>query len=106
MCPFTYFFGSVSPHFLHIQQHSFPALRSSALQAVEVDVMGIVDLIRAGDAFAAGGLAGHLAGVDSRALAEAGLALTALKHSLPGDASRFGQADLDAFHGGGLDVRR
>ena len=34
------------------------------------------------------------------------LALTCLKHSLPGDASRFGQGDIDAFHGGGLDVRR
>src|SRR3546814_3134566 len=64
------------------------------------------DLIGAGDAFAAGVLHAHLAGGDARALAEAGLALTALKHSLPGDASRFGQADIDAFHGGGLDVRR
>ena len=29
-----------------------------------------------------------------------------LKHSLPGDASRFTQSDIDAFHAGGLDVRR
>jgi 2-dehydro-3-deoxygluconokinase len=48
----------------------------------------------------------HLSSGDARAMAETGLALTALKHSLPGDASRFGQADIDAFHGGGLDVRR
>jgi 2-dehydro-3-deoxygluconokinase len=39
-------------------------------------------------------------------MAECGLALTCLKHSLPGDASLFRQADIDAFHAGGLDVRR
>ena len=38
--------------------------------------------------------------------AETGLALTALKHSLPGDASLFAQADIDAFLAGRLDVRR
>ena len=65
-----------------------------------------VILTGAGDAFAAGVLHAHRAGGDARAMAESGLALTALKHSLPGDASRFGQADIDAFHGGGLDVRR
>jgi 2-dehydro-3-deoxygluconokinase len=36
----------------------------------------------------------------------AGLALTALKHSLPGDASLFGPRDLDSFLAGELDVRR
>jgi 2-dehydro-3-deoxygluconokinase len=35
-----------------------------------------------------------------------GLALTCLKHSLPGDASLFGPADLADFIVGGLDVRR
>src|SRR3546814_12804956 len=78
---------------------------SSDLQTAEIDVTGIVDRIGAGDAFAAGVLHAHLSGGDARALAETGLALTCLKHSLPGDASRFGQADIDAFHGGGLDVR-
>jgi 2-dehydro-3-deoxygluconokinase len=47
-----------------------------------------------------------LEGGDARAMAEAGLALTALKHSLPGDASLFTRADLAAFAEGGLDVRR
>ena len=81
-------------------------MRDNCYQTPDVDVTGIVDRIGAGDAFAAGVLHAHLAGGDARAMAESGLALTALKHSLPGDASLFGQADIDAFHGGGLDVRR
>jgi 2-dehydro-3-deoxygluconokinase len=32
--------------------------------------------------------------------------VTALKHSLPGDASLFGPRDIDAFMSGELDVRR
>ena len=68
---------------------------------------GAVAAVRgAGDAFAAGVLHAYRSGGDSGAMAQSGLALTCLKHSLPGDASRFGQADIDAFHGGGLDVRR
>ncbi|MDK2760183.1 MAG: sugar kinase [Sphingopyxis sp.] len=81
-------------------------LRSGSHQTDEVDVTGIVDRIGAGDAFAAGVLHAHLLGGDARVMAETGLALTCLKHSLPGDASRFGQGDIDAFHAGGLDVRR
>ena len=47
-----------------------------------------------------------LNGGDADAMAKSGLALTCLKHSLPGDASLFGQADIDAFMSGNLDVRR
>jgi 2-dehydro-3-deoxygluconokinase len=39
-------------------------------------------------------------------MAQTGLALACLKHSLPGDASLFQQVDIDAFNTGGLDVRR
>ena len=35
-----------------------------------------------------------------------GLAVTALKHSLPGDASLFAPRDIEAFMSGELDVRR
>jgi len=101
--------ASTARHTLTADHHRISArvdLPGGAHQTGEVDVTGIVDRIGAGDAFAAGVLHAHLAGGDAREMAETGLALTCLKHSLPGDASRFGQADIDAFHGGGLDVRR
>ena len=69
-------------------------------------VAGIVDRIGAGDAFAAGILHGMRAGLDLDATVHAGLALACLKHSLPGDASLFGQRDIDAFLAGERDVRR
>jgi 2-dehydro-3-deoxygluconokinase len=81
-------------------------LRSGGHQTDEADVTGIVDRIGAGDAFAAGVLHAHLNGGDALAMAQTGLALTVLKHSLPGDASLFQQADINAFLAGGLDVRR
>jgi len=80
-------------------------MRTSWHQTKEVLVAGIVDRIGAGDAFAAGVLHGLLQGGDAQQAAEAGLALTCLKHSLPGDASLFTRTDLAAF-GEGLDVRR
>ncbi|MBR2173776.1 sugar kinase [Sphingopyxis sp.] len=101
--------ASTARHTATADHHRIAArvdLRDSGYQTPEIDVTGIVDRIGAGDAFAAGVLHAHLSGGDARAMAESGLALTCLKHSLPGDASRFGQADIDAFHGGGLDVRR
>lgn len=81
-------------------------LRDGAHQTDEMDVTGIVDRIGAGDAFAAGVLHAYLGGGDAEQMAQTGLALTCLKHSLPGDASLFRQADIDAFNAGGLDVRR
>ena len=80
--------------------------RDGGHQTQEVEVAGIVDRIGAGDAFAAGVLHGMLQGGGPAHAAETGLALTCLKHSLPGDMSLFRQADLDAFLSGGLDVRR
>lgn len=101
--------ASTARHTVSADHHRIAArvdLRDAAHQTDEVDVTGIVDRIGAGDAFAAGVLHAHLAGGDAKATAESGLALTCLKHSLPGDASLFRQADIDAFNAGGLDVRR
>ena len=75
-------------------------------QTDEILLSGIVDRIGAGDAFAAGVLHSLRSGGSIDDAARTGLALTALKHSLPGDASLFRQTDIDAFLEGGLDVRR
>lgn len=77
-----------------------------AIQTEEVLVAGIVDRIGAGDSFAAGILHGVRSGRDLDWTVRSGLALTCLKHSLPGDFSLFGPRDIDAFMAGGLDVRR
>lgn len=77
-----------------------------AAQTEEVVVAGIVDRIGAGDAFAAGILHGVRTGRDLEWTVRSGLALTCLKHSLPGDFSLFGVRDVEAFMAGGLDVRR
>jgi len=80
--------------------------RDGSAQTGEIVVAGIVDRIGAGDAFAAGILHGMLSGRDLDWTVHAGLALTCLKHSLPGDASLFGERDIEAFLAGELDVRR
>ncbi|HYC94627.1 MAG TPA: sugar kinase [Sphingomicrobium sp.] len=80
--------------------------RDAVHQTDEQLVAGIVDRIGAGDAFAAGVLHGMLGGTDLPTVAQYGLALACLKHSLPGDASLFTQPDIDAFIAGERDVRR
>jgi len=80
--------------------------REGHAQTEEVVLSGIVDRIGGGDAFAAGVLHALREGGDAAAAAGTGLALAALKHSLPGDASLFRRADVDAYLAGGLDVRR
>ena len=77
-----------------------------AAQTEEVVVAGIIDRIGAGDAFATGILHGLRLGRDLEWTVHSGLAVTALKHSLPGDASLFGPRDIEAFLSGELDVRR
>jgi 2-dehydro-3-deoxygluconokinase len=80
--------------------------RKQAVQTDEIALTDIVDRIGAGDAFAAGVLHGLLGNKDVETSARYGLALTCLKHMLPGDVSLFGQADIDAFLAGERDVRR
>jgi 2-dehydro-3-deoxygluconokinase len=80
--------------------------RDSSFQTDLIDVTDIVDRIGTGDAFAAGVLDAWLAGKDERAMAETGLALTAIKHSLPGDMAFVSRAMLEGFSANGGDVRR
>lgn len=78
----------------------------NSVQTGEVVIRGIVDRIGAGDAFAVGVLHGIRTGQEISGIARSGLALAALKHSLPGDVSLFKERDIDGFVAGELDVRR
>ena len=101
--------ASTARHVEHVDLHRLSAridTRTDHAQTEEVVLAGIVDRIGGGDAFAAGVLHALRTGGDIAAAARTGLTLAALKHSLPGDASLFRQADIDAYLAGGLDVRR
>lgn len=80
--------------------------RDNAWQTEDITVSGIVDRIGSGDAFAAGVLHRHLAGSALRIVAETGLALAALKHSVSGDAILATEAELAEFRPDGADIRR
>jgi 2-dehydro-3-deoxygluconokinase len=81
-------------------------LRKEGHQTDEIDIPQIVDRIGTGDAFAAGVIHSWLEGGSAQTMAETGLALAALKHSLPGDMTLLSAADLGAFAPEGGDVRR
>jgi 2-dehydro-3-deoxygluconokinase len=101
--------ASTSRHALDADRHALSAridTRDGSHQTDEVLVSGIVDRIGAGDAYAAGVLVALDRGLPIADVAEWGLALAALKHSLPGDASLFREADIQAFRAGSRDVRR
>lgn len=59
-----------------------------------------------GDAFAAGVIDGWLGGDDLAVMAQRGLMLAALKHTIPGDMCPVNRAMLDGFSAGAGDVRR
>lgn len=81
-------------------------MRGSQTQTDEIIIAGIVDRIGAGDAFAAGILHALRSNLDLAEMARTGLALTALKHTIPGDVSLFSQRDIDQFLEGVTDIRR
>lgn len=101
--------ASTARHVVSSDHHRLAArvdTRQGKHQTAEIDVTGIVDRIGTGDAFAAGVLHEYLQGADEQAMAETGLALAALKHSLPGDLCLIGAVELAAFSASGGDVRR
>ena len=75
-------------------------------QTDDVVIHGIVDRIGTGDAFAAGALHAWLDGGDCRAIAESGLVMATLKHSIPGDMPLIDPQQLAACRDGLRDVRR
>ncbi len=101
--------ASTARHIENVDRHRVSAridTRNGHAQTEEVVLAGIVDRIGGGDAFASGVLHALRTGTDITVAVATGLALTALKHSLPGDAALFRQAEIDAYLEGGLDVRR
>ncbi|UYY58160.1 PfkB family carbohydrate kinase [Sphingomonas sp. S2-65] len=92
-----------------VDEHRLSARIDTLAEAFEVTertIPGVVDRIGTGDAFAAGVLHGLMKGQDAQAAVDQGLALACLKHSVPGDMTLFGPNALEAFHLGGMDVRR
>jgi len=101
--------ASTARHVIDVDHHRIAArvdLPDSMAHTKEVDVTGIIDRIGTGDAFAAGVLHKYLIGADIQAMAQGGLGLAVLEHSLPGDMPLFSREDLAAFEQGGRDVRR
>lgn len=80
--------------------------RDDVAQTEEIVISGIVDRIGTGDAFAAGVLHKLRCGGSLQETVRTGLGLSALKHSLPGDASLFDREDLISFEAKRLDVMR
>ncbi|RLK48467.1 2-dehydro-3-deoxygluconokinase [Stenotrophomonas rhizophila] len=71
------------------------------------EMIGIVDRIGGGDAFAAGILHGMMRGFAPDAIVRFGLAAGCLKHSIPGDFNSVSEADIMALTGEErFDVRR
>jgi 2-dehydro-3-deoxygluconokinase len=71
------------------------------------EMLGIVDRIGGGDAFAAGILHGMMRGFAPDAIVRFGLAAGCLKHSIPGDFNPVSEADIMALTGEErFDVRR
>lgn len=101
--------ASTARHLVTSDHHRISARvdsRDRSHQTEEIDVTGIIDRIGTGDAFAAGVLDGWLADAGLAAMAERGLALAALKHTIPGDMCPVNRAMLDGFSTGAGDVRR
>lgn len=85
---------------LHDGQHFLTSRR--------YDITHIVDRVGAGDCFAAGLIYGMLAGLASQETLEFAVAASCLKHSIPGDFSRLGVAEVNALleEGGAGRVQR
>lgn len=101
--------ASTARHLVTSDHHRISARvdgREGGYQTDEIDVTGIVDRIGTGDAFAAGVLDGWLEGAAPSVMAQRGLALAALKHTIPGDMCPVSRAMLDSFDAGAGDVRR
>lgn len=101
--------ASTARHLVSSDHHRMSArvdTRDCAHQTEEISITGVVERIGTGDAFAAGVIDGWLAGGDPAVMAKTGLALAALKHTLPGDSAPITRAMVESFSVQGGDVRR
>lgn len=101
--------ASTARHLVTSGHHRISAridARDQAYETGAIDITAIVDRIGTGDAFAAGVLHQWLLHGDIRAMAESGLAMSALKHSIAGDMCLVTRADLESFSADIGDVRR
>lgn len=94
-----------------VDRHELSAVlftrRGDEFETEAQPLVGIVDRIGAGDAFAAGLLHGLRVGMDDRGALEFANAAACLKHAIPGDFNLVREADVMAFlTQDGLDVRR
>ena len=81
--------------------------RSESFTTRTHPLLGIVDRIGAGDAFAAGVLHGLIEGLSPQSVAEYGVAAACLKHTIPGDFNLIGRSDVELFLSDSqTDVRR
>lgn len=101
--------ASTARHIVNPDRHRIAARvdkRDAAHQTAEIEVTGVIERIGTGDAFAAGILHAWLDGGNIQAMAETGLALMALKHTIPGDMCLVNRACLQRFSASSGDVRR
>lgn len=80
--------------------------RQESARTQPISITNVVDRIGTGDAFTAGVLHAKFNGAGPIEIANTGLMLSALKHSLAGDACTFSAKDLAAAMSGSRDVRR
>lgn len=71
--------------------------RSTYLQSRSYEITHIVDRLGGGDAFAAGLIYGLGAYADDQEALEFAVAASCLKHTIPGDFSRFGVGEIEAL---------
>ncbi len=93
---------SVNHHALSAAMHA----RDGSWTAPQCELTHIVDRIGAGDAFAAALIHALRAGMDNDAAIRFALGGACIKHTIPGDFSLASAADIEAFLGAELDVRR
>ncbi len=93
-----------------VDHHMLSAMvstREGEWRSREYELVGVVDRIGAGDAFAAAVLHAASGGKDNQYTVEYAAAAAALKHSVPGDFFLANVADIEmAMSESGLDVRR